>query len=116
MNSQEIRHSFCAHVVLYAKGWYKKTSIIDDLKELLSKWSEIDVKSISENDIREFIVETFSVTVRPHLQSRVLTEALGWTNLPVIMKRKPEEVLLGAISICDGEWTHKDLILKDYKD
>ena len=115
MDSTEIRHSFCAHVVLYAKGWYGETNnIIDDLRKLLSEYSMLEPQFLPDNDIREFIVETFVATVRPHLQTRILTEAFGWSWHPENLRRSSEETLIGNISVCEGEWAHRDLIFQKF--
>ena len=114
MDQQQIRYSFCAHVVLYAKGWYgAKHDIISDLRPLLAEYAYLDIRHVSNNDIRSFILNTFCAVVNPRLQPEALAEALGWRQTG-IMRDTPEEVLLGSISICDGEWAHKDLILTEF--
>jgi hypothetical protein len=40
-----------SHIYLYAKGWYKKTNVIEDLKVLYGKRNGIDSEYISVNHI-----------------------------------------------------------------
>jgi len=117
MNSQEIRKSFCAHVVLYAKGWYgDKEDHLNDLKALLSEYSEIDKEHISDDDIREFVVETFVAVANPRTMPEALMEAFGWKWRGGFsgMNRDAISVMLGQISVSEGEWAHKDLIFQKF--
>jgi hypothetical protein len=40
-----------SHFYLYAKGWYKRTDVVEDLKVLQGKYCGIDPKYIDINDI-----------------------------------------------------------------
>jgi hypothetical protein len=48
------------HIVLYSKGWYKKSpNHIEDLKTLLSKYSLLDIKYVSDCDIYNIVADAF---------------------------------------------------------
>lgn len=56
----KIENDFYRHIVLYAKGYYKKENTIDDLKIIIAKISE---SSLIENallsDIYKMVAETY---------------------------------------------------------
>ena len=39
------------HFYLYAKGWYKRTDVIDDLKIIQGNWCGIEPKYITASDV-----------------------------------------------------------------
>jgi len=45
------------HLFLYAKGWYKKTNTLDDLKRIVSHISWIDVEHINKGDVIAWLVQ-----------------------------------------------------------
>ena len=40
-----------SHIILYAKGWYERTDIVEDLKILIGKRNHIEPQYISKNEI-----------------------------------------------------------------
>ena len=54
------------HWYLYCKNWYKKTDIVEDLKEIQSNWSGIDKDHISEYDVLQIILDV----VWPHIVNK----------------------------------------------
>lgn len=108
---------FKAHVVLYAKGWYRKSgNAIEDLKVLLGKWSNIEPQFISRRDIFQFIIETILYVKLPDTTlTDAFLDAMGekWKGWGDVVQRQPENVLLGNISTCDGEYCHKEEMFKD---
>jgi hypothetical protein len=45
------------HIYLYAKGWYKQSNVIDDLKKILGNRSGIEPKYITQKDILAVLLE-----------------------------------------------------------
>jgi len=45
------------HYFLYAKGWYKKTDLWEDLKIIQSNYCNIDSKYITKNDIIQKLLD-----------------------------------------------------------
>lgn len=119
MQSCKPLDGFEQHVVLYSKGWYgKKNNIIEDLKILLAKYAGLELAYISERDIFQMLITTYiQVTNELSIYQKTewLMEITGkkW-GYPFNEKfnRKPEEVLLGAISVCDGEFVNTSELFK----
>jgi hypothetical protein len=44
-----------SHFYLYAKGWYKRTDVFEDLKAIISNYSGTDVKYLDDNDVIDFL-------------------------------------------------------------
>ncbi|MEN6622932.1 MAG: hypothetical protein ABFD50_15460 [Smithella sp.] len=110
----ETSQDFRNHIILYSKGWYKKSdNPIKDIKQLLSKWCEIEVEYIPDIDIYTFLVDTFNdVTPNNIDKTRWMLEMMGihWTGKP----RAKELVLLGAISCCEGHHCDPDKIIREF--
>lgn len=45
------------HFVLYAKGWYRKTDRNEDLKQILSDYTGIDVKFLHKDNLISILLE-----------------------------------------------------------
>jgi hypothetical protein len=56
------------HVILYSKGWYKRTDTIEDLKTLISKLCGIDREYESLKDIAYVVTEVF---IRVHTKDQI---------------------------------------------
>jgi len=106
----EIPQHFGHHVILYAKGWYGESTgenhIIEDLKKLLAGYSWIPIATISERDVWEILTSTFEECVSLHDRQEGLFDMLGkkWSNYSESMQRKPEEIMIGKISIVSGKY------------
>jgi hypothetical protein len=51
-------NAFDSQVALYAKGWYKETDIIEDLKIILGKICLLETKFISDTDLLQQTAQT----------------------------------------------------------
>lgn len=99
---------FSKHIILYAKGWYGKSEngIISDIKQLLAAYARID--QVSDHDVWEMLCRA-AAKYLPEFseQSRheYLMDMLGkkWTGFNEQLNRKPEEVIIGMLSVTDGE-------------
>lgn len=112
---------FEEHVVLYAKHWYKRTKDpIRDLKKLLSHYCGMELKDIRTNDIYGFLISAFLNTMSDKtntcVYSDAITEMLGkrWGRKGSLKDRKPVHVLLGNISICDGDYANMNKLFKEF--
>lgn len=70
------------HFYLYAKGWYKITEIVSDLKRITSSYSGIPEKHVTEQDITTILYEILQKEISknnyilPVLLSRVVKDGL----------------------------------------
>jgi len=118
-------NTFANHIVMYAKNWYgssyngQKGSqyILDDLKALLSRWSWVAEKDISNIDIQHFLIRTFNECVtNEHVKNEKLAEMLGWKygrNDGIMSDREPEVVIIGALSCVEGHYIYLPDIFED---
>lgn len=94
---------FGQQVILYSKGWYGRSGkgAIHDLMRLLAKYSNSDLEYISEKDAWEILCRTAGDCVSRFDIGEALYETVGgkWKGF---IDRKPENVLIGKISIVDG--------------
>lgn len=47
------------HIILYTKGWYKKTDLIDDLKVIIDRFCSIDVEYLNVDSILYWTQKTY---------------------------------------------------------
>lgn len=112
-------HSFSQQILLYAKNWYGKSgNIIEDLKILFTEWSDIPTEFITDRDIHTLLVDAFVeyVSLKPFDHKEALQEMLGWRwgrSNSALSDRKPEEVMIGKLSVVDGKYVNKSLIRPD---
>lgn len=100
-------------IILYAKGWYgKKENIINDLKQIISKVCAIDVEHIPNRDVYGLLVSAYVKvgTDNYHTAVESITEMIGekWPGSLSYMNRKPEEIMIGILSICDGDYARNE--------
>jgi len=93
-------------ILLYSKGWYGKSgNIIEDIRTLVSKYCGLEPRYVSERDIFDLLASTFSECVHNEFEiTEAIMEMTGkkWLGFNLNLNRKPEEVLVGKISIVDG--------------
>ena len=75
--------------ILYAKGWFKKTDLTEDLKKIVMKEYALSYKNVQPYSISHFVVDLF--------------QKLGLNN---------EEFLLSLFDKVDSRIDYKDLIIK----
>jgi hypothetical protein len=112
---------FEKHVVLYAKGWYKRTNDpIRDLKKLLSRYCMMETKYLHTNDIYQFLISTFLNTMNEKANTSVYSEAIAemigrkWGRRGMVKDRPAVRVLLGNIQICDGCHANMTIIFPEF--
>lgn len=112
--TKEIPDTFDHHILLYAKGWYKKSgNIIEDLKKLLSKYAGLYPDHIYEGEIKRCLVDCFAKYCPDYERGEAIQEMLGWKwgNNGVVKDRKPEEVMIGKLSIAEGKYVDPTKLL-----
>ena len=104
---------FTAHIVLYAKGHYGHSGdIIEDLKTLLCEYAGLDRASTS--DVWQLLCEAFSRYVTKEFDiAEGLMEMLGKKRIGFNerLNRKPEEIIIGKLSVIDGCHCHTSIKL-----
>lgn len=99
------------HVILYAKGWYKKTDLIQDLKVILA--ARCGVENIGEINVRDILYTLslifYTYCLKNECSFTEFTKSLfEWVNVPNVGMqmysdtttiRHAIECLLGKISI-----------------
>ena len=114
----KIAEDFTQQVLLYSKGWYGrnhvKDHIINDLKTLLASYASIEIEYISDRDIWEYLTKAYASCVSDINMPDSLMEMLGkkWYQDSGIAIRKPEEVIIGALSVAKGELADVTQIIK----
>ena len=98
---------FDQHVILYAKGWYKRSGNIKaDLKALLMKYSGSGRGDIPDHDVMQMLVDAFVMYAcdNTYNSSEAIMEMLGlkWSKAFARFNRTPEQVMIGSLSIIDG--------------
>jgi len=111
---------FTKHIILYAKGWYEKTDkgIIEDLRRILAKYSNSDINYISDVHLWEFLAEAYSEYAQYFSVSQQRDWLLDlvnkkWTSEWNLPPRKPEEVIIGMLSITNGNVVDTSECLRD---
>lgn len=99
-NAKEKLGTYDYQFLLYAKGWYKKTNTIEDLKSIISLISCMDKKYVSIKDVIKLLVNTISDLgqFNDHTVSDLLCDAL----FPFLNPRNlnPHELIIeGLLSI-----------------
>ena len=54
------------HLILYAKGWYKRTDLLEDLKRIVAERCALDFKHVSTNDVWQVVSGAFLEHARKH--------------------------------------------------
>jgi len=84
--------NYDSHIIRYAKGWYKKKDIIEDLKILVSKRSGINTQDINESDVYETLLAICLRYCPMKNQFTFLDEALRHLNPNSLQNRvNPKE-------------------------
>lgn len=99
---------FTKHIILYAKGWYGRSEdgIINDLRKLLMTSVRLDfvpdclIWEALCHAAAEYLPE-FNEQVRYHYVMDMLGKK--WIGFNEQLNRKPEEVIIGMLSITDGD-------------
>lgn len=106
-SKSKVAEGFSQHIILYAKGWYGKGEhILKDLSILLMMYSNSPSPSIG--DAKEMLCRTYAEYGSKN--SFDLFEAIyeiagwKWENWSKIGNRAPEQVMIGKLSIIDGEY------------
>ena len=104
-NSKMVADGFANQVVIYAKGWYGHgKNIIDDLKHIFGKYNGgIPIEHVSDRDMWQILCMTFEEFVPLFDRQEALPDILGKRWGKEILQRKPEEIMIGKISIIKGE-------------
>jgi len=97
---------FAQHIILYAKGWYGRSgNILQDIAELLKVYAGLSEPSI--RDAKEVLCSAFAEYGRDNYYDmfEAVYEITGWKweSFPPV-KRTPEQVMIGKLSIIDGEY------------
>jgi hypothetical protein len=103
-NEEKVPQTFDHHILLYAKGWYNKSgNILEDLKILLSNYAKIDA---STGDVKECLANCFAKYCPESDRGRAIQEMIGWSwySLYPSIKRTPEQIMIGTLSIADGKY------------
>lgn len=90
------------HFYLYAKGWYKKTNIIEDLKILVSNYSGIDNNYISEEDIINILSNMIDYHINYSNPSKLISKILEIKRYSSLNKEElsiNELLILSMLSI-----------------
>jgi hypothetical protein len=99
-------------ILLYAKGWYGKSGdIISDIRQIVSKYCMLEIQHIPEGDVWELLASTFAECVKnEHDVKEAIIDMLGkkWLGFNINFNRKPEDIIIGKLSIVHGEWVNKD--------
>lgn len=116
---KEVPNSFDHHILLYAKGWYKKSgNVTEDLKILLANYASLSLEHITDNEMKECLAICFAKYCPNYELGRAISEMLGWRWL--ISTRKPEEIMIGLLSIVEGKYVDPTQLLpvlvKDIKE
>jgi len=99
-------------IILYAKNWYGRSeNIIEDIKTIISKECYID--HVTDYDVYQCLCNVFAeyATKNPVICSQTIMELIGKY---FINCRKPEQIIIGQLSIIDGEFVNMKE-KKDYK-
>ena len=89
------------HVVLYAKGFYRRSDdTMKDLKALLSPFFAIEPKYFTDSDMYGRVLETFWKVTSPDRQQFFWGEIFARVGKPSITMTELVGRLLGEISIC----------------
>jgi hypothetical protein len=107
----EAPKSFENQIILYAKGWYKKSvyGILADLKTLLSEYAGVDA---SLNDVKQILCSTFANYCPEYYRGKAIQEMLGWYGWDSeLSRRTPAEIMIGSISCCEGKYCDTDELL-----
>lgn len=51
------------HFYLYAKGWYEKKDVVEDLKILMSNYTGVETRFFEASDVIKFLVEIVGTQV-----------------------------------------------------
>lgn len=104
---------FGHHVILYAKGWYERSdNILNDLQSLLELYAGTKV---SQLDVKDILCQTFSEYCPSTERARAINEMLGWSyHHELNIKRTPEQIMIGLISICDGKYCDPTQCLPEF--
>jgi hypothetical protein len=98
-------------IILYAKGWFKKTNMLDDLKIILSKHFGCEPEVYNLNDIYQMVIETVESTEQFNFK-RFLAEGMwSYTWEDKIDKKWIIERLMGQASIIPVRNDKKEFIL-----
>lgn len=62
------------HLILYAKGWYKETNVLDDVRAIVAQRCALDLEHVSARDAWECVVRAFYLHSRPGDVSRILLD------------------------------------------
>ena len=109
---KEIPQNFYHQILLYAKNWYKRSdNIIEDLKVLLSEYGMIPLECISDHDIYEALAGCFAEYCPPYEMREAIQKLAGWHWWKPQNELKPEEVMLGKLSIAKGKYVDPTQLL-----
>lgn len=102
--------TFENQIILYAKGWYKKSDdVMDDLKTLLSEYIG---QEASLNDVKSILCTCFGKYCPEHDRGEAIAEMLGWSWRSAFFEgRTPEQVMVGKLAIADGLYVDTDELL-----
>jgi len=82
-------YSSDSHVYLYAKGWYKKNDVIDDLKTILGERSGVEPRHIRKSDI---IIVLSNIVWKDMNAARFQTFLANIINEPIFPNREKEDI------------------------
>jgi hypothetical protein len=63
-----------SHLILYAKGWYKREDVLDDVKRILAHRCGLDPDRMSNDDVWRLCVEALNQHATPNDVVNVLSE------------------------------------------
>ena len=103
----DVMNSCTEHIILYAKHWYGNSgNIMADLKQLLAEVTGVPTECATDNFVYEALANAWA-EISPALtemdRREGILEMLGWKwkGWSESLTRKPEEVLIGKLSILD---------------
>lgn len=109
---KEIPQSFDHHILLYSKNWYKKSDDpIADIKQLLAQYAWLEYQNISDIEVRQLLADCWVKYCPEFERGKALQEMLGWHWYSGVMKRTPEQIMLGTMSCCEGKYVDPTQLL-----
>ena len=90
---------FERHIILYSKGWYKKTNHLDDIRQIIAEVSGSELQYIYPSDVYNQLVEIATKYVGQFQLQECFKDFFKYKRDNTITMEEICERLLGKISI-----------------
>ncbi len=113
-----------SHLILYAKNWYKRTDVIEDIKQIISVRCGIDKEFISNGNVVDYVSEVVFPFIKTdggfsHFLARIFNghcyfglNPSNTTSIEIVLKELLS--ILSIVQVKEGDKILIDLDKPDY--